>query len=69
MGIFHQLTDSFRFADDPGMIGEGYADLRDLPLERLTKPSFLMCDRLWVDLSMGFVPFASRTRLNTEPSV
>src|SRR4030081_959309 len=22
-----------RFADDPGMIGEGYADLRDLPLE------------------------------------
>ncbi len=24
--------DKGRFADDPGMIGKGYADLRDLPL-------------------------------------
>ena len=24
--------DTFRFADYPGMIGKGYADLRDLPL-------------------------------------
>lgn len=34
MGVIRQnaFGANVRVADDPGMIGEGYADLRDLPL-------------------------------------